>query len=224
MLELQHVAIVRAGQTLLEVPELSVAAGKVGMIMGPSGSGKSTLLLWLLGQAPEAFDITGSLRLNGEPMTHQSVSERRIGMMFQSALLFPHMTVEQNLFFALPKQSAYRTKAARTERVGSLLAAVELSDKAKTMPGTLSGGERARIALLRALINEPKALLLDEPFAALDLHRREEVRQWTFAQIAQWQIPALLVSHDLDDRPAHTQQCGPLLTIANGVAQCSTHA
>lgn len=215
MLELQQVRIAQAGQTLLEVPECCVAPGKVGMIMGPSGSGKSTLLLWLLGQAPSAFDIAGSVSLNGKDITHQAVSDRRIGMLFQSTLLFPHMSVQQNLLFALPKRAPYQSRAARQERVETLLLAVGLADKRKAMPATLSGGEQARVALLRALINEPKALLLDEPFAALDQHRREDVRQWTFEQIAQWQIPALMVSHDVEDRPALAQQRGPLLSIAN---------
>ncbi|MDO6746454.1 ATP-binding cassette domain-containing protein [Gilvimarinus sp. 1_MG-2023] len=218
MLELQQVRIAQAGQTLLEVPECCVAPGKVGMIMGPSGSGKSTLLLWLLGQAPSVFDITGSARLNNESITQQSVSERRIGMLFQSALLFPHLSVEQNLLFALPRRAPYQSRAARAERLETLLVAVGLADKRKAMPATLSGGEQARIALLRALINEPKALLLDEPFAALDQHRREDVRQWTFEQIAQWQIPALMVSHDLHDRPTLPEQRGPLLSIDNAAA------
>ncbi|WP_049722353.1 ATP-binding cassette domain-containing protein [Gilvimarinus polysaccharolyticus] len=215
MLKLQQVKIARAGQTLLQVPELTVAPGKVGMIMGPSGSGKSTLLLWLLGQAPATFDIAGQLSLNDQDITQQEVSARRIGMLFQSSLLFPHMSVEQNLLFALPRRAPYQSCAARLARVETLLAAVALADKRKAMPDTLSGGEQARVALLRALINEPKALLLDEPFAALDQHRREEVRQWTFEQIAQWQIPALMVSHDLQDRPALAQQRGPLLSIGN---------
>lgn len=224
MLQLDQITIARAGQPLLSLPELRVQPGQVATIMGPSGSGKSTLLLWLLGEELPDFHITGRIHLNGSDLTDQPIARRRIGMLFQSVLLFPHMSVEENLLFALPGRPPYSGRRARRQRVASLLEAVGLGARRSAMPNTLSGGEQARIGLLRTLINEPRALLLDEPFSALDSEQRADIRQWTYDRIEHWQVPAILVTHDRDDRPARAQQRGPLLAIENGVAQCSTPA
>ncbi|MSQ76401.1 MAG: ATP-binding cassette domain-containing protein [Rhodoferax sp.] len=182
-------------RVLLRPLRLSVAPGCVHTLMGPSGSGKSSLLAALCGTLPEGLYFDGTVQLAGRRIDRLPPQARRVGMLFQDDLLFPHMTVRENLLFALPAGPA----AAREAAVRQALADVEMGAFAQTDPATLSGGQRARVALARALLAQPLALLLDEPFARLDVALRERMRTLVFGLVRARKIPALLVSHDLAD-------------------------
>ncbi len=188
-------------RVLLRPLRLSVAPGCVHTLMGPSGSGKSSLLAALCGTLPEGLHFDGTVQLAGRRIDRLPPQARRAGMLFQDDLLFPHMTVRENLLFALPAGAA----AAREAAVRQALADVEMVAFAQTDPATLSGGQRARVALARALLAQPLALLLDEPFARLDVALRERMRTLVFGLVRARRIPALMVSHDFADvaDPAH---------------------
>jgi putative thiamine transport system ATP-binding protein len=125
---------------------------------------------------------------------------RRIGLLFQDDLLFPHLTVAQNLLFALPARAGGR-RQERADAVEAALANAELGGLGGRRPGALSGGERARVSLLRALLAEPRALLLDEPFSRLDTGLRARMREFTWARLHAAGVPAVLVTHDSADVP-----------------------
>lgn len=166
--------------------------------MGPSGCGKSTLLNYLSGTLEHDFFATGSIELDGKPIQNLSTIKRKVGILYQSPLLFPHMTNLENLLFALPVNK----KMTHKERVAiamSKLKELGLEDKANALPDVLSGGQQARIALLRALLAEPQYLLLDEPFSKLDPELRQSVRAFTLEQIQKANIPTILVTHDIED-------------------------
>lgn len=187
--------------TLLGPLQLSVAPGCVHTLMGPSGSGKSSLLAALCGTLPEGLSFEGTVQLAGRRLDGLPPQARRVGILFQDDLLFPHMTVRENLLFALP---AGRT-AAREAAVRQALVDVEMDGFVHANPATLSGGQRARVALARALLAQPLALLLDEPFARLDAALRDRMRALVFGLVRRRQIPALLVTHDLADVADPTQ-------------------
>lgn len=187
--------------TLLRDLELRVPAGVVHTVMGASGSGKSSLLAAVCGTLPEAMAFTGSVLLAGRQLEHLPAAQRRIGMLFQDDLLFAHMSVAENLLFAVPPG----VRAQRLASVAQALQDIGMDGFADADPATLSGGQRARVALMRALLARPQALLLDEPFSRLDTGLREQVRALVFALVRQRRIPALLVTHDEADvaDPAH---------------------
>jgi putative thiamine transport system ATP-binding protein len=160
--------------------------------MGPSGAGKSSLLAWLTGVLPAGLAGEGDVLLDGSSVLSLPAHRRRLGILFQDDLLFPHMSVGENLAFGLPPSAS-----DRRARIDRALAEVELTGFADRDPATLSGGERARVALLRILLSEPKALLLDEPFSKLDVALRDRFRSLVF-QFAT-HLPVLLVSHDPQD-------------------------
>jgi putative thiamine transport system ATP-binding protein len=197
MLELREVAISRHGQRLFEPLTCRVDAGRPLAIMGPSGAGKSSLLAWLTGVLPPGLAGEGDVLLDGVSLLPLPAHRRRLGILFQDDLLFPHMSVGENLGFGLAPGLG---RAARQARVEQALARVELTGFADRDPATLSGGERARIALLRVLLAEPRALLLDEPFSKLDLALRDRFRSLVFQSATH--LPVLLVSHDPEDSRA----------------------
>ncbi|EFV41156.1 ATP-binding component of an ABC superfamily transporter [Hafnia paralvei ATCC 29927] len=185
-------------------PELnvSVAGGETLTLMGPSGCGKSSLLLALAGHAHAPISRRGKVKINGQDVTHLPAHQRKVGLLFQDDLLFPHLNVEQNLLFALPDD------VARTERhsqVTQALAKIEMSEFSRRFPNELSGGQRARISLLRTLLSSPAVVALDEPFSKLDKTLRQHFRRWVFDELKQANIPALLVTHDEDDVPENGQ-------------------
>lgn len=210
MLEIHHLTLYRGEHVLLRDFNLQIAAGEVVTLMGPSGSGKSTLLNWMIGDLPPAFRASGELVLNQQRVDALPIAARRMGILFQDDLLFWHLSVGQNLAFALPP--TLRSKAARRERIEHVLEQIGLAGMHDRDPVTLSGGQRARVSLMRALLAEPHALLLDEPFSKLDNALRSEFRGWVFAQIAAFQIPTLLVTHDANDVPpgGRVHVMGPL--------------
>lgn len=197
--EIRNATITRAGEPLIAGLDLRIAPGAVCTLMGVSGSGKSTLLNWIIGALDPAFAAHGELWIGGERRDHLPTEARRIGILFQDDLLFPHFSVGQNLAFALPATVA--GKAVRRAPIEAALADVGLTGFFERDPATLSGGQKARVSVLRALLAEPDALLLDEPFSKLDAVLRGQFRAFVFERIARLGIPALLVTHDPDDVP-----------------------
>lgn len=203
MLKLNSVSIATTERQLFGPLTIEVAPGEIVGLQAASGSGKSVLLRWMLGALPDGLSSRGELSLNGRALTQLPTEERQIGLLLQQPTLFPHLSVSGNLLFAMP------SGRDRTQRVASLLAQASLAGFEDRDPATLSGGQQARIALLRALAAEPQALLLDEPFSSLDPELRSEFRGWVFDQISERQIPALVVSHDRED----LQQCHRVLRL-----------
>jgi putative thiamine transport system ATP-binding protein len=184
-----------AGTELLGELSLHVPAGAVHTLMGPSGCGKSSLLGAICGLAAPAVEFDGSVRLSGQSLDGVDTRERRIGMLFQDDLLFAHMTVRENLLFAVPAGPRAQREAAVTQA----LAELQMPGFADADPATLSGGQRSRVALMRALLAQPRALLLDEPFSRLDAALRTHLREFVFSTLRTHGIPALLVTHDEAD-------------------------
>ena len=175
-----------------------VPRGEIVTLMGPSGSGKSTLFAWMVGALSDDFQAQGELWLDARRCDGLPVESRGLGILFQDALLFDPFSVGQNLLLALPERIAGR---ARREAVELALNSAGLGDRYASDPATLSGGERARVSLLRALLAEPQALLLDEPFSRLDKALRTTFRAWVFDTVRARNIPVVLVTHDEDDIP-----------------------
>ena len=184
-----------AAVTLIENLHIHVPGGVVHTLMGGSGSGKSSLLAALCGTLAPGLEFHGRVVLNGRAVDALPTQARRIGILFQDDLLFAHMTVRENLLFAVPAGP----QAARETRVRQALADVEMQAHLHANPATLSGGQRARISLARALLAQPHALLLDEPFSKLDAGLRVRMRSLVFSMVAARGIPALLVTHDAAD-------------------------
>ena len=191
-----HVRILASPKgVLLRDLALHIAPGTVHTLMGESGSGKSSLLAAVCGTLDADMHFDGSVTLGGRRIDHLPPQARRVGILFQDALLFPHMTVRENLLFAIPPGPA----AAREVLVTQALSDMEISELPHADPATLSGGQRARVALARALLAQPQALLLDEPFSRLDAALRTRMRELVFGVIRKRNIPALLVTHDAQD-------------------------
>jgi len=190
-------ARIALGERALVGPlDLAVPHGEVVTLMGPSGSGKSSLLAWICGTLDPAFRAEGVVAVDGEDVTALAAHRRRIGILFQDDLLFPHLSVGGNLAFGLPPSVRGQDRRARIE---AALADAELEGFAGRDPATLSGGQRARIALMRTLLAEPRALLLDEPFGRLDVGLRERMRRFVFDRARRLGLPVLMVTHDPED-------------------------
>ena len=206
-----HVHIERLGSAhhaLVSGLRLAVPPGEILTLMGPSGCGKSSVLGSIAGtlasvsEGLQPLQLQGSVQLNGRELSHLLTHQRGVGLVFQDALLFPHMTVAENLLFAVPAcgtNGISLTNAQRQSRVQQALQEAELSGMGERDPSTLSGGQRARVALMRALLAEPQALLLDEPFSKLDAALRAQLRPWVFAHVRERRIPVVLVTHDEQD-------------------------
>ncbi|TAH12745.1 MAG: ATP-binding cassette domain-containing protein [Curvibacter sp.] len=187
--------------TLVRGLDLTVDPGTVHTLMGESGSGKSSVLAAVCGTLADDLTWSGQVTLNGQRIDTLPTQARKVGILFQEDLLFAHMTVRENLLFAVPPGP----QPAREAAVVAALADVEMGGFLHANPATLSGGQRARVALARALLAQPRALLLDEPFSKLDAALRERMRSLVFGLVRSRQIPALLVTHDSADiaSPAH---------------------
>ena len=188
--------------THLLIPPLTLAIGpgEVTTVMGPSGSGKSSLLAYVCGTLEPALRAGGRVLLDDVEVTMLPPERRHIGILFQDDLLFPHMTVAENLAFGLP--AAVRGKTERRTRIEAALAEAGLTGFGSRDPATLSGGQRARVALLRTLLSQPRALLLDEPFGRLDAALRARFRLTVLDHARQQGLPTLLVTHDPEDAAA----------------------
>jgi putative thiamine transport system ATP-binding protein len=196
-LMLKEVSLSLRDEVLVKPFSLDVAAGSVVTLMGPSGCGKSSLLSFVGGDVLDAFKTSGDVVLNGQSLIHLPPEKRRVARLFQDDFLFPHMTVGENLLFAVPAMA----RAERLGMVATALQRLELSGFADRAPHTLSGGQRQRIALMRALLSKPAAILLDEPFSKLDAGLRQQMRDYVFAHLKERGIPTLLVTHERDDAP-----------------------
>jgi sulfate transport system ATP-binding protein len=174
--------------------DLAVASGSLTALLGPSGSGKSTLLRLIAGlETPDR----GRIFLTGEDATERDVRERNIGFVFQHYALFKHMTVAENIAFGLSIRRAPR--AHIQAKVHELLELVQLQGLGKRYPSQLSGGQRQRVALARALAVEPKVLLLDEPFGALDAKVRKDLRAWLRRLHDEVHVTTVFVTHDQEE-------------------------
>jgi sulfate/thiosulfate transport system ATP-binding protein len=177
---------------------LDIPAGELVALLGPSGSGKTTLLRIIAGlEVPDS----GHVLFHGEDATHASVRERNVGFVFQHYALFNHMTIFENVAFGLRVRPKERRPSEREiqAKVTELLKLVQLDWVAERYPHQLSGGQRQRIALARALAVEPKVLLLDEPFGALDAKVRKELRRWLRRLHDEMHVTSVFVTHDQDE-------------------------
>ena len=197
-LKLRDVIILKGDTPLLSLSRY-IAPGEVLSIMGPSGVGKSTLLAYITGTLAPEFTAKGTVILDGMDITHAPAHQRRVGILFQDDLLFPHLSVGANLAFGLWSGGS---KLDRRARIDEALAEVGLDGFADRDTATLSGGQKARVALMRMLLSDPCGLLLDEPFSRLDTALRAQVRELVFARAKARALPVLMVTHDAEDAAA----------------------
>jgi sulfate transport system ATP-binding protein len=180
--------------TALDDVSVTVQDGALMALLGPSGSGKSTLLRIIAGlETPD----TGNVSIAGEDLTDTPARSRGVGFVFQHYAPFKHMTVHDNVAFGLTVRRAPKDEV--NERVGELLSLVRLDGLAKRYPSQLSGGQLQRMALARALAPQPKVLLLDEPFGALDVQVRAELREWLRRLHEEIHVTTIFVTHDQEE-------------------------
>jgi putative thiamine transport system ATP-binding protein len=196
---LDGIDIALDGRRLISV-DAHVAPGAVLTVMGPSGSGKSTLLAYIGGFLDPVFTAAGRVRVDGIDLIALPPERRRAGILFQDPLLFPHLSVAANIAFALPAD--IRGRRRRLDMARAALAEVELDGFAERDPDTLSGGQKARVALQRVLVSRPRLLLLDEPFSKLDMALRDQMRALVFDKARAAGLPIVLVTHDAADAAA----------------------
>ena len=170
----------------------TVKKGEILFISGKSGLGKSTLLDLISGFHDNNLIWTGKIYLNKFDITNASIQNKKIGYMLQDYFLFPHFNVKNNLIFSLPKQT--RNKK---EQVLNYLEQINMVEFSNHYPSELSGGQKARIACLRAIISNPEALLLDEPFSSLDKKTMKSFQKFLFYYLRKLNIPCIIVSHKL---------------------------
>ena len=177
---------------LIKNLSFKVKKGEILFISGKSGLGKSTLLDLISGFHDNNLIWTGKIYLNKLDITNASIQNKRIGYMLQDYFLFPHFNVKNNLIFSLPKQT--RNKI---EQVTNYLEQINMVEFSNHYPSELSGGQKARIACLRAIISNPNALLLDEPFSSLDKKTLKSFQEFLFDFVKKLNIPCVIVSHRL---------------------------
>jgi putative thiamine transport system ATP-binding protein len=198
-LRLHDVNIAIDGKTLVSL-SLAVGPGEIATVMGASGAGKSALLAYISGMLRPIFAARGEVWLGSRRIDALPAHRRGTGLLFQDDLLFPHLSVAGNLRFAMAATTA--AKAERESIVEGALATAGLSGFGNRDPATLSGGQRARVSLLRVLLSRPRALLLDEPFSKLDPDLRNQFREYVFNEARLRMLPVLMVTHDPADRDA----------------------
>ncbi len=197
--QVDHIRKTFGRYTALDDLSLQVKSGELTALLGPSGSGKTTLLRIIAG-LEYADEGSGRIQFHGEDVTEVPAGKRKVGFVFQHYALFRHMTVLENIAFGLRVRRENRpSKAEITERVHKLLKLVQLESLAARYPHQLSGGQRQRIALARALAVEPKVLLLDEPFGALDAKVRKELRRWLRQFHDEINLTTIFVTHDQEE-------------------------
>jgi sulfate/thiosulfate transport system ATP-binding protein len=196
--EVRSISKVFSKFTALRDVSFTVGRGELVALLGPSGSGKTTLLRIIAGLE---YADAGSVFFQGQEVSRQSAYQRRAGFVFQHYALFQHMNVFDNIAFGLTVRSAKTrpSKEAIEKRVQDLLKLIQMEAFAHRFPAQLSGGQRQRVALARALAIEPKVLLLDEPFGALDAKVRKELRRWLRQFHNEAHITSLFVTHDQEE-------------------------
>ncbi len=195
-MQLNNIQISNQGTQLFKPINLTIKPGEIVTIMGPSGCGKSTLLSAISGSIDPIFTLDGDITLNGKSVMALPMEERNIGILFQDDLLFPHMTIGSNLAFAINEKV---DKKKKNFIIQDALKIAGLEGFGNRDPMSLSGGQKARISLLRSLIANPSAILMDEPFSKLDQALKTKIRQFIYSQVKRMNIPALLVTHDPKD-------------------------
>lgn len=200
-LALGNVSLAIDDTVLIHRLDMHIQPGEIVTLMGPSGSGKSSLLALIAGVLSPAIQSAGTIALNGRELNGLPTAERRVGLLFQDPLLFPHMSVGENLAFALPQHIKGK---ARKQAVEQALDQAEMAGFENRDPATLSGGQQSRVSLLRTLLAQPEALLLDEPYSRLDQTLRESFRGYVQALVHDKKLPTLLVTHDAEDAPVYT--------------------
>lgn len=213
-LSLSNIVIRLATRTLIDL-SATVPPGEVLTVMGPSGSGKSTLLSFIGGFLDPTFQAEGEVVIDGENLLGLAAEARRAGILFQDPLLFPHMSVGANVAFAIPPDVANRKERCRI--AAAILAEMELGGFENRDPATLSGGQKARVALARVLVSRPRLLLLDEPFSRLDMELRSQMRGLVFARAHDARLPVILVTHDEADAAAAGGRVHRI--VANGASR-----
>ncbi|WP_028865692.1 ATP-binding cassette domain-containing protein [Psychromonas aquimarina] len=198
-LVVKNLSVINKDQSVLFAPvSFSIDPGEILTLMGPSGCGKSTLLSAVAGHLSADFKYKGQCYLHGQALNHLSPEKRKIGILFQDDLLFPHLNIWENLALAIPEQIK---KSQRKELAMLTLEKLNLEFIACSSPAQISGGQRARVSMMRMLLAEPDAVLLDEPFNKLDKSLRAEFRSWVLALLNERKLPALMVTHDQEDLP-----------------------
>jgi putative thiamine transport system ATP-binding protein len=195
---LENISLTIGDVLLLKSFTISVEAGEIVTLMGPSGCGKSSLLAYIAGDLTAPMRGAGRIMLDGVNLTRTPAERRRVGRLFQDDLLFPHLTVGGNLLFGIARGSLVE----RQSLVNEALSQAQLEGLENRPPHTLSNGQKARVALFRALMAKPQAMLLDEPFSRLDAELRQSIRNYVFAHLRERNIPTVLVTHDREDAPA----------------------
>ena len=193
-------------EPLIKDFSLDINPGEIVLITAPSGYGKSTLLRWISGMPDQNLNVDGQIFLNGNPIHSLPIEKRKIGMIFQDPLMFPHLNVSGNLSFSLEAQIPRNQRKAI---ISQTLKSIGMEGFEHRDALTLSGGQKARLALMRSLLAKPQALLLDEPFSGLDGQTRDEFAALVKNEIKSNSLPVLMVSHDprditYADRPAIT--------------------
>lgn len=196
MLELKQVTITHAEHELFVPINCAIAPGSILTLMGPSGIGKSSLMAAIAGDLQPPLQLQGDISLQGRRLNEVPIEQRGVGLLLQDDLLFPHLSVGQNLAFAMPQ--SYGSQE-RQQRIEQFLHEAGLTGFSQRDVATLSGGQRARVSVLRTLLSEPKVVLLDEPFSRLDQALRQRFRDWVFTTLLAHQVPVLLVTHDAQD-------------------------
>jgi sulfate transport system ATP-binding protein len=200
-IEVKHISKSFGGFTALRDVSLRINDGELVALLGPSGSGKTTLLRVIAGLETPDPDPESEILFHQESVANQAVGQRRVGFVFQHYALFRHMTVFENVAFGLRVRPRHLrpSKAEIRERVNELLRLVQLEGFGGRSPAQLSGGQRQRVALARALAVEPKVLLLDEPFGALDAKVRQGLRAWLRRLHEEIRLTSVLVTHDQEE-------------------------
>ena len=200
MLELKNITLKwdsPTEKTLIKNLSIKIENSEILCVFGESGVGKSSLINVISGVNEENLKIEGEIKLNGVILNNIPTEKRKIGLLLQDGTLFPHLTVEQNLLFGMNKSL---NKKEKSNLILNYLDKANMSGFQDRYPNTLSGGQKARIACLRAILSEPNALLLDEPFSSLDPSQRNSFREFVVKQVKRANIPCLLVTHDEGDK------------------------
>ena len=176
---------------------LKIKNGEILCIFGASGVGKSSLINIIAGIYEDDLLFEGEIILNGKKLNQIPTEKRKIGLLLQDGTLFPHLTVEQNILFGMDKKLTYKEKSSL---ISSNLKKSNMIGFEDRYPHTLSGGQKARVACLRAILSGPEALLLDEPFSSLDPDQRNSFREFVVNNIKENKIACLLVTHDENDK------------------------